>query len=219
MANLFKKAAPVTTAKGTKKSTKAEHQINGLQQLAELDALIKSANALKASLEAEVKEQALDIAIETSNGKKPDSFRGIDGIASASLEFRKRSSVSALSEAEVELLGRYDIQAERVEVIQNLFAINPKYASDDALLEKVSAALEGIVPEDFITVQEGKEKFIVNDAAVDKAFAVKAPVEVIKTVITQAIKPKLEVTDLGKIVDDLRDVLAASSAVADEKAA
>lgn len=220
MANLFKKAAPVTAeAKGTKKSKKAEHHISGLQQLAELDALIKSASALKASLEAEVKEAALEIAIENAGGKKPESFRGVDGIASASLEFRKRSSASSLSQSEVDLLSEHGISAERVEVTKHLYAINPAYAADDSLLEKVSAALEGIVPDDFIMVQEGKDKYIVNDAAVDKAFAVKAPVEVIKTVITQAIKPKLEQTDLGAIIDDLRDVIAASADIADESAA
>lgn len=219
MANLFKKAAPVVTEKGTKKSKKAEFQITGLQQLAELDALIKSASSLKATLEQEVKSQALEIAIENANGKKPESFRGVDGIASASMEFRKRSSVSALSQSEIDLLAQYNIGVERVEVVKNLFAINPAYAADDSLLEKVSAALEGIVPDDFIMVQEGKEKFVVSDDTVNKAFEVKAPVEVIQTVITQAVKPKLETTDIVAIMDDLRDVLSSAVDVADEKTA
>jgi hypothetical protein len=169
----------------------------------------------------EVKAAALDIFVDNANGKKPDSFRGLDDIASASVECRKRGTNSPLSEAEVELLTSCGIEVKKQVTVQQLFGINPKYAADDAMLEKISAALEAAgVPDDVIVVQEEVSKFVVDDAAAEKAFALNNR-EAIETVITMAIKPKLETTDIASIMDDLKDVVVAYAAsnTDEEKAA
>jgi hypothetical protein len=206
-ANLFKKAvaleAPIAAAK---KADKKEHvELKGLKELAEIDALIKSLSTIKASLEADVKGKGFDTFFEMAqNGKRPDSFRGTDGTASASVEMRKRSTASVLSDSEVDLLTSHGIKVEKKVTTQMLFAINPSYAADGELLEKVSEAISAIVPEDFIMVQEEKSSNVVSDETIEAAFAKRAPREVIKTITTMALKPKLETTDLKVILDDIK---------------
>jgi len=214
MANLFSKAAataePKKAAKG--KSDKKEFVIDGLETLTQLDFVIKAATGIKASIEGPVKSTAMDIFMEeaAAHAKKPESFRGIDGKASASVELRKRSTASALSEDEVALLAKMGISAEQVILTQKLFGVNPKYAEDEKLLEKVSAAIEGIVPDDFFVVQEERSKMVVGDKALETAFSNKAPREVIEMMTTLALKPKLSNPDVVAIMDELKEVLASA---------
>ena len=208
--NLFNNAKPVDAPKTpAKKADKAEVHLDNLQQLAELDALIKALSAVKANLDASVKAEAFNHFFNEAqaHAKRPDSFRGVDGTASASIEMRKRSTASALSEAEVTMLENGDLKVEKVIATQKLFGINPNYASDNNLLAKVSAALDGIVPADFIVVQEEKSKFVVGEATIEKAFAIKAPRGIIETLTVMAIKPKLETTDIGVIMENIRTLV------------
>lgn len=219
MANLFAKAKKVETKKPAARTQKAEFHIPGLRHLAELDALVKSASSIMKTLSQEVKASALSLFIDNADGKKPESFRGIDENASASVECRKRGTNSPLSDDEVKLLNDNGIQVPKQVVVQQLFGINPKYAADEALLEKISAALEAAgVPEDVIVVQEEVSKFVVDDKAIEAAFKLGNP-EVIETVVTLAIKPKLEETNIAQIMDDLKDVVVAYQPAADEKVA
>lgn len=210
MANLFSKAKSVETQpKAARASKKDEIYLAGLKELAELDTLVKSATAIMKTVANEVKANALSIFIEkgTEAKKKPDSFRGKDGDASASVECRKRGTNSPLSDAEVELLERLGIKAHRQVSVQKLFGINPKYAEDEKMLEKISAALENAgVPDDLIVVQEEVAKYVVDDKAVEQAFAM-GEAEAIETVITMAIKPKLDNVNLAQIMDDLKSIV------------
>jgi len=211
MANLFAKvkAAPTKTV-AAKKKTKDEVAIAGLEQVAQLDALIKSLTAAKTTLEAQVKDTTFNhfFAEAQAFAKRPDNFRGVDGIASASLEMRKRSSASALTADEVKLLEANGLTVEKTVAVPELFAINPAYANDIKLQQKISKLLEGKVPDDIFIVQEEKFKYVVTDATMDVAFATKAPREVIAAITTMAIKPKLETTDISAIIDSVKGLLA-----------
>lgn len=206
---MFDKAAVVKTAKPAK-AGKTEVQVVGLKTLAEVDALIKALSTIQATLSAEVKTFAFDHFYTTAHGVRPTSFRGVDGDASASIEMRKKSTMSVLGEAEQKLLTDAGVPFEKMVATQKMFGINPKYSEDQVLLAKVEAALTGQVPEDFIVVQEEKSKFVVTDATVEQAFAKSASRDVIAAVTVLAIKPKLAVTDIAAIMDDVKAMIAAT---------
>ncbi len=210
MANLFGNAQPVVAKKvAGKKATKDEVQLVGLEQLTQIDALIKALSAAKLTLEADVKSAAFDHFFNEAQAtaKRPDNFRGVEGDATASIEMRKRSTASALSDDEVALFESYDLVVEKSISVQKLFGINPAYAADDKLLSKVSEAISKFVPADFIVVQEEKSKNIVDEATIEKAFSIKAPREIIEAVTVMAIKPKLNNTDIGQIIDSVKTLL------------
>lgn len=207
---MFKNAAVLTKpAPAAAKKTKDEIALAGLEQLAELDAAIKALTGAKAAIEQTVKAAAFDEFMNlASNGKRPESFRGVDGNASASVEMRKRSTASALTDAEVELLAANGLTATKAISTPKLFGINPKHAENTELLARVEDALKDIVPEDFIVVQEERSKMVVADEVIEAAFRNKAPREVIATVTCMALKPKLNETNIEKILDDVRGMLA-----------
>jgi len=212
--SVFKKAAAIEPKKPVKKtSNKEEVTMPGLRHFAELDALIKALAAIQSTLDTSLKGVALDHFVATANGRKPESFRGLDDGASASFELRKRSSRSILSEAELEQLERLGIKPEKSTTVPKMFGINPKYSADETLLDKVSSAIEKIVPEDFIVVQEEKSNFIVGESTMEDAFRKGATAETVLLVGTLAIKPKLDETDLGKIIDSVRGLVAPATDV------
>lgn len=195
-------------AKSSSGKDRAEFQMSGLEQLAQVDALIKSLEGIKGTLDADVKAQALELFIEHANGKRPESFRGLEGTASASVELRKRATTSPLTPEQQVLLAAAGIKGEKVITTNKMFGINPKYAEDNSLLAKVEAALAGIVPTDFIVLQEEKSKIVVTDQAIDAVFkADEADRALVETVCVLAIKPKLESTDIGSIIDNVRAFL------------
>jgi len=210
MASLFANAKAVVATKSTaKKSVKDEVQLSGLKQLAEIDALIKALGAAKITLEQSVKADAFDHFFNEAQAtaKRPDNFRGIDGYASASIEMRKRSTASALSDEEVALFKQHGLTVEKAISVQQLYAINPIYAADNKMLEKVSTAIAKIVPADFIVVQEEKFKNVVGEDTIEKAFSTKAPREIIEAISVMAIKPKLATTDIGEIINSVKTLL------------
>jgi hypothetical protein len=220
--SMFKTAKAIETTPAKKAADKKDQvALPGLLHLAEIDALMKSLAGLKTTLEQEVKAEGFDhfFDVAQKTGKRPDNFRGVDGIATASIEMRKRSTASALSEEEQALFEKHNLPTQKVVSVQKLFGINPAFANDDALLEKVSVALEGIVPDNFIVVQEEKFKIVVGDETMDAAFTNKAPREIIEAITVMAIKPKLESTDIAKIINDVKGMLlpkkAADSAQAE----
>lgn len=211
---MFKNAAKIE-AKPTAaaKATKKEIPIEGLEAMANIDAAIKALEGLKASFEPKVKERALQAALLMSNGRKPDSFVGVDGIATGSMEFRKRGTNSALKEEENALLAAHGILSAKETIAPELFAINPKYAADGDLLGKVEAALAAIVPDDFIVKQEEKSKMVVSEANVEDVFKLQGKVKadefesLVKVVITQAVKPKLAETNFDNVMAAIAKLL------------
>jgi hypothetical protein len=193
MFSTAKTIAPKATA--AKKVTKAQHEISGISDLALLHALIASATAMAKS-------------IETKGGTRPSSFEGLDGVATCSVEMRKRGTNSALSDDEVKTLRKAGIEPFSQVITQELFAINPKYAENSELLGKVEKALGKIVPEDFIVKQEGVSKFVVSDEMLDTAFKQADTDAVLSIMTTMALKPKLsEAYDMANLITDTMKVM------------
>lgn len=185
--DLFTNAKSLPVEK--KASKKLEVKIPGLAKVAQIDAAIKALSALKELHESSVKETCFSSF--ASHSARPENFRGIDENASASVELRKRSSASALSEDEVKYLTEKNIPTEKKISAPSLFCVNPKYAGDLELLGKVSAALSSIVPEDFFLIQQEKSSTIVTDKSIETAFAI-GDHEAIRMTTLIALKPKIE---------------------------
>jgi len=202
--------AKVIEAKPTakKKAEKREVVIDGMEQLASLDALIKTLQGMKAIAEEDVKSQMSDEfrRLGAATKTRPDSFRGIEGDASASCELRIRSSASKLSDEEIELLSTHNIPVEEVVDTIETYVINPEYLADAALMGKVEVALKKVkdIPEDFIMLQKGKKKTVVASTALDVLFSTKKGDDL------AALMPMLSVLAVKPTLknDDIKTVLA-----------
>ncbi|RYD46472.1 MAG: hypothetical protein EOP83_29620, partial [Verrucomicrobiaceae bacterium] len=112
---MFSTAKKIAAPKASKKDTKAKIDIDGLANLAALDAVIKALTALKVTMEADVKSAvgAEFIQAGCALKKRPENFVGVDAAetaegddtfgATASCELRIRSTNSPLSEDEQKL--------------------------------------------------------------------------------------------------------------------
>jgi hypothetical protein len=212
MAGMFKKAAKIDSKPTAKvKKEKEQIEISGLRQLTLLDALIKQATAMQATLKAEVNAAGFEkfAAMAGGGNTRPSSFEGVDGeYVTASVEVRKRSAASVLTEDEVKVLREHDIEPFTQVTTQHLFAINPKYAGDEALLGRVEKAIEKIVPEDFIVEQDEVSRQVVSDDMLDMAFKTGKPSEVLAMMVTMAVKPKLSAEyDMANLLSDAMEIM------------
>ena len=209
---MFDVPAPVAApAKKAAASTKVEVEIKGVEHLSMIDALQKTLETLRGTLEAEVKSAALTrfMAHIEATGQRPESFNGIEGGAVATLTLSRKGSTTALSEAAVALLRLHKLEPEKLVGTPQLFAINPAYAGDKELLAKVEKALTKIVPADFIQVQAETSKLVATEATLLAAISAKCPVEVIQTLTSLSCSAKLKKTDLGAILEFVRDLVDA----------
>jgi hypothetical protein len=225
---MFAKAASLTpTIKaGAAGKARKEIPIDGLFAYANIDAAIKALEGLKASYEPKVKGLAFDsfMTLCTADNKKPESFTGTDGDATASMELRKRGTNSPLKEEEQALLLSNGFTPIKQLVTQQLFAINPKYAADAKLLGSVEAALSKVkgLPEDFIVQQDEVSKMVVSEANVDEVFAARPKLnkdtfeQLVKIVTTQAVKPKLAETDFNNVMAKIAKLLTATTTEVEE---
>lgn len=200
--SIFSNAKSVASApKGKSKPKKKEVSIDGLEQLAEVDALIKNLEALREDLDRNVKDKAREIFIDLGKTARPENFRGVDGDAEASIEFRKRSSRSVLTPAEVEAFEKLNIPVETIQDVSETYIINPAYAGDSALLQKIDVALKKVkdLPEDFILKQEGVSRKVVGENTVTAVFSKGLIRQFFDSIGVLAVKPKLDVTDISAI--------------------
>lgn len=202
--SMFANAKTLKTSAKAKKSDKEEIMIEGLEAVASLDAVIKSLTALKATMDADVKEAMLAHFVTSGAAlkRRPDNFRGIENNASASCELRARSSASKLSDSEIELLTTNNIPTEVVVDTVETFVINPEYLSDAKVMASIEKALKKVkdIPEDLFLKQEGKSKTIVSDGAMAALFSSgdnDKISDLLSVVSVLAIKPKLENDDLN----------------------
>lgn len=184
------------------KSKKVEVTVAKLEAYARVKASIKALEGVSSSLEGEIKEFGFSWYVEkgAATGIRPENFRGVEGLASGSIELKSRGGNSALSEDEVKSLKLAGVPFENKVSVVAMFGINPKYMEDMELLGKVQAALEKIVPEDFIVKQEAVSKNYATDETIAKAFenlnktAPDSPERahakaIVKMVTTMAVKP------------------------------
>jgi hypothetical protein len=178
------KAKQPTKKSGKGKAAKPQFDIAALEEYAALKNASKQIEAALETLKEEVNEQAMDIFL---NSQDPKSFQGVDGNTTASLQLRRRTSRSVLSEAEQELLDAHNIDTVKTE--DSRFYIDRRYSDDQDLLAKVAAALEGVVPEDFFG--HTGDKYVVGTDALSQALKVEDEDDrrsVVKVVGTQAAR-------------------------------
>lgn len=167
----------IEAKKPAKKDERPEITIPGIYNLAALDQVLADVKAVREDLEIEIKGLARAEFLRKGTATKcqPENFRGLEQGASASMEMRKRSTKSALSDEEKTLCDELGIEYEEREEVIETFVINPTYLAD----EKVMAALEKAVgeavrqhrlPLDILQKQEGVKRTILVDNALATLF-------------------------------------------------
>lgn len=208
---MFANAKVLKTATPKAKKQTNEIELKGLEASAALDAMIKKLTTLKATIDGDLKSEAEAIFAKQGLEKKakPENFKGVDGLATASVQLKKRSSASALSDEDVALLKEHKVSVQTDEQVVSTYVINPAYKDDQKLLEKVGKAIEKVagVPADFILLQEGKAKTVTTDTSIDEVFATGNADTVallLPLVATIALKPTIEDAEkVHEIVDGL----------------
>lgn len=219
--NIFKTAKVIKAPKANSKPARAEIDIDGIEEFAAVDSMWKNLETIRETLEVKIKEDVIGRFIEMGVRllKRPDNFIGVEGRGSASCELRKRTSKSALKDDEKEILNKHKIPYGEDEVKVQTYIINPEYLDNEALMSKVSKALERVgLPSDFILFQEGVTNHVVEDASLEAAFRLKADAlaEVLPILTTVALKPKLENTDLKEILNTVHKSLGLVEALVEE---
>lgn len=174
--SLFNKNNKVETPKAAK-AEKVQVAITGVKGLAAMDKISKISEALKKTFEGQVKATMLTKFIEFgfANKNKPESFVGFEEDATCSCEMRKKASNIALTEAEQELLTKYNIPTSKATSVIDTFVINPKYVADEKMLAIMEAALAshiatGALPEDLFQHQQEVSKVTVSDDSIKTLF-------------------------------------------------
>ena len=203
--NLFEQAAAkagTDTAPKAKGKQKHQIDIDGLREYAALKNAQKQIEAAIETLKEDVNGAALDYFL---NSQRSDSINGIEGDTTASLQLRKRTTRSILSDQEALVLNELNIDIQQDADAR--FYINNDYSEDQELLGKVSKALDGIVPADFLKATAAK--FVVGPKAVGQALDLEDEAQratVVGMVTTQAARCKFGGSN-EEALDILRDVL------------
>lgn len=158
---LFDKSKTVNTAKpkAAKRDDTVTIPVAKLASLAAIDKVMKTLKTLKETVEKEVKADAMNVFISQGRqlGKRPENFKGKDGLAEASIQLKASSSTQVLSEDVQKRLAEVNVPVKEVDTVVETFVLNPAYMADADLMAKVEAALDGIVPEDFFLHQSQKK--------------------------------------------------------------
>ena len=162
--NLFE-AAKATEVKKPKSKGKAKFQteVSELNLYAAIQAAKKTLETVEETLKASINEEAMAVFMKKGTA---ESFVGTDGMTTASIQLRKRSGRSKLSEQERLVLDELGIDTTKSD--DSRFYINNKYSEDTALLGKVSEALDGIVPDDFLG--HTGDKYVTTSDSIRQAF-------------------------------------------------
>lgn len=151
--NIFTQAPRMTPA--PKKPKDAEIiELDGINELAAVRVLEKALKDANDQQTALVTGKMVDEFIKRGMriGLRPKNFRAKDEEALASCQLQSRGAKSGLTEDEAKLLKQHGIPFSEVHLQEPTYLINPKYAEDQTLLERVAEALQAIpdLPKDFI---------------------------------------------------------------------
>jgi hypothetical protein len=210
--------SPAPAVKG-KKTDRETIEFANMEQYSHLQMVSKACEGAIKAFEAVFKEHVFELFMKRIrlDGKKPDSIDAIEGLATVNLQCRKRGTNSPLSADEVEILTQHKLQPDYVIKTPKLFVINPEYAEDEELMNRVEALLKKNGLLKIIGVQEEVKIPVVGDKLLDAALATKKP-EVIKQVITMAFKPSLSEVKPEEIAKTMSEILDINIAVEqDEK--
>jgi hypothetical protein len=216
-ATLFTNAKTLEKPAVATKADKETIALPGLEEYAKLDALGKAITSVQKTLGATLKDETLSDVFYgkiRKSGELPESLIGKDGIATASLECRKRGTNQPLSDEEVKVLLASGVPVKDEVITQELFGINPVYTGDIKLLEKISKLLDGKVPADLFVKQERVVKKVVTEDTLKVACELKEklPRNVFSLITVLAIKPTLAETNIGSIIDDVKELVVDESA-------
>ena len=216
--NMFEKAKSVPVAvKAVKGKDKEVIVLQGLEDVAVLDTLIKTLSALKDTLREPVTEQMREQFIGGA-----ENFDGVEGLATASAQLRKRSVKSALTPDEVQLLIAAKVPVGEAETVPERYIINPAYADNSAMLKKVSDALSKVpgMANDFIQFQAGVKDKVVTDETFDAVMKdSKKAAQLIDVVGVLALAPKLDAdVGLAFLVEKAKKLLGLADSKAAKKA-
>jgi hypothetical protein len=213
--NLFTTAKTVAAkpAKGKKPETKTV-ELAGLEKLAALDALAKAIKGLIETTKAEVNEGATDVFVTQGQDIKsqPENFKAEEGAATASVQLKKRSSASGLSEIEIEQAKKAGIPLEVVADRPETYIFNPEHldwlAKNGASVSKALVKLGA--PSDVIQFQEASTKTVTTDESLNVLFTKSEKVirDLLPVVGTLAVKPTYAGAD--ELAEKVLEVLAAS---------
>jgi len=217
----FANAKVLKTATASKKKCEVQISMPGLKELAALDTMIKALTTLKETVEMDVKTAACVHFVKIGIEKKgrPENYNAIETFtnngedfdATASIQLRKRSEVSALSDDEVQILTENNLPYNETSKIANTYVINPKYFNNQEILTKVEDALKGVegLPEDFIMEQEGVTKRVVDETALDEVFKLSQEkvLEILPILTTLAVKPKFN-ADMKIALEVVEELMA-----------
>jgi hypothetical protein len=158
--------------KATKAESRASFQVEGLSELAAINAMIGTLEGLKEQFEAQVKDGSLAIytAEAMRYGKKPESFNLVDDKATGQYQLRKRSSASALADEEIALLEALSIPTEANVKVAERFVFNPELTQ--AQLEAISKAVtkeKALAGVSVVLKQAEVKTTIVSDGAIEAA--------------------------------------------------
>ncbi len=165
MAGFHAQAQTVAKTKSSGGKTKPQIAVEGLREYAALKYALNMIDTVVKELKGTVDGTALEAFL---TARRSDSVQGVDGDTTASLQLRKRTARSALSDFEKETLDGLGIATEKS--ADSKVYINAKYADDDKLADKVFKALKGIVPDDFL-LSTG-EKFITTSDSLRQAMEI-----------------------------------------------
>lgn len=196
--------APVAADKPKSKAKKSTDFVEtpGLELYAALCAVKKNVEAQISVVRTGIDDVAMErfVAEGMRKGANPESYKGSEGSATASIQLRCRSSASGLSEEEQEICEENNIPLDENVAREETFIFNPIYAdlSDDdnaEMFRKVEAALEGLgLPADFIQRQTAVKKVVATEASIDAVFKLKDADKVaalLPLVTVQAMRPSL----------------------------
>ncbi len=151
-----------------------EVELEGLMNVVALRQVAEKVRELLITAEIDTKWRATQhfIADGCAKGQKPESFIGVEDIASGIVAMRVRSVNSPLTADEIAALDAEGIPYEKAVEQEETYAINPRYLGDKKLLAKMDAALRRIpgLPEDVFVKQPGKVRCVVDQEALENVF-------------------------------------------------
>lgn len=214
MGNIFDTAPVAATVKvsKTKAEKRAVHAVEGLSELAAIDALIASLQAARLGFEGQVKDQGQEIYVSEAlkTGLKPETFNLVDDMSTGQYQVRKRSTASPLTDDEIALCEAMGLPTVKNTKVEKRFVFNPEAIKDQAVMEKVSKALTRI-PElkdmNIVQLQEAVETVVVADGAIEKACTLKVKSQMVAALALVSV-PAIRTAFDSEEAKDALDVLS-----------
>lgn len=208
-----KKATQIVVSK-SKGSKRPEIEVEGVEQIAALEAIISALTARKDTLAAQIKEEVVGqmVAEATETGKRPTNPRLVEGNGSCGFELRARSSASALTDEVFDMLAAAGVPVVEKVITPSYLAVNPEYADNQDMLAKADKYLSGKpgIPSDFIIQTEAVSKKIVGEGAIEAVFEMKNAETIYELLphVSINVLSKLTMTDFSSAVEVVLPELA-----------